>query len=47
MTSVYHSSGLGLWLVYWVVSLSDGRIELGEYAGGNEIQVLLPVPGES
>ncbi|WP_256296942.1 PAS domain-containing sensor histidine kinase [Haloarchaeobius salinus] len=27
MDDLYHSSGVGLWLVYWLVELSDGDIE--------------------
>jgi signal transduction histidine kinase len=39
---VYHSTGLGLWLVYWVVDLSDGRIEFSTDETGNTITVVLP-----
>ncbi|NHX35022.1 MULTISPECIES: PAS domain-containing sensor histidine kinase [Halolamina] len=43
MTSVYHSSGLGFWLVYWAVELSNGTVsvEAGEERG-NRITVSLP-----
>ena len=42
MNDVYHSTGLGLWLVYWVVDLSDGRIEFTTDESGNTITVVLP-----
>jgi PAS domain S-box-containing protein len=42
MTNVYHSSGLGLWLVHWSVDLSDGTIALESGPeSGNEITVTL------
>ncbi|MFC5277281.1 PAS domain S-box protein [Halorubrum rubrum] len=42
MTDVYHSSGLGLWLVHWSVDLSDGTIAVDSGPdGGNEITVTL------
>ncbi|WP_267639952.1 PAS domain-containing protein [Haloarchaeobius amylolyticus] len=44
MDEVYHSSGLGLWLVYWVVTLSNGSITvetLGEETR-NRVQVTVP-----
>ncbi|NHN41793.1 PAS domain-containing sensor histidine kinase [Halorubellus sp. JP-L1] len=39
MTDVYHSSGLGLWLVYWLVELSNGSITVDSGETGNRIQV--------
>jgi PAS domain S-box-containing protein len=39
MDGLYHSTGLGLWLVYWVVELSDGRIEVTRHEGGNRVRV--------
>jgi PAS domain S-box-containing protein len=42
MNDVYHSTGLGLWLVYWIVDLSDGRIEFATDETGNTITVVLP-----
>ncbi|GAA0537124.1 PAS domain-containing sensor histidine kinase [Halorubrum ejinorense] len=43
MTDVYHSSGLGFWLVYWSVELSNGSIAVdADAADGNEITVSLP-----
>jgi len=42
MTDVYHSSGLGLWLVYWSVELSGGRVDVESGPDrGNEITVAL------
>ncbi|GAB6878082.1 hypothetical protein JCM17823_03560 [Halorubrum gandharaense] len=43
MSEVYHSSGLGLWLVYWVIDLSDGSIEFDRTDDGNLVRVRLPV----
>ncbi|QCS42112.1 PAS domain-containing sensor histidine kinase [Natrinema versiforme] len=42
MDDVYHTSGLGLWLVYWVVDLSDGHIAFERTETGNAITVTLP-----
>ncbi|WP_087714125.1 PAS domain-containing protein [Natronolimnobius baerhuensis] len=43
MTDVYHTSGLGLWLVYWVVDLSNGWVDFSRSEGdGNTITVTLP-----
>jgi PAS domain S-box-containing protein len=44
MNAVYHSTGLGLWLVYWVVDLSDGSIQFETNEdSGNTVSVSLPV----
>lgn len=43
MNNVYHSTGLGPWLVYWVVDLSDGSIAFGTSdESGNTVTVSLP-----
>ncbi|MFC7323871.1 PAS domain-containing sensor histidine kinase [Halorubrum rutilum] len=43
MTDVYHSSGLGFWLVYWSVELSDGSVAVESGADrGNEVAITLP-----
>ncbi|MFC7137804.1 sensor histidine kinase [Halobaculum litoreum] len=43
MNDVYHSSGLGLWVVYWSVELSDGTISVDATEDrGNRIVVTLP-----
>ena len=42
MSSVYHGSGLGLWLVYWAVDLSDGLITFEHTDDGNAITITLP-----
>ncbi|OAQ54423.1 hypothetical protein HTG_02425 [Natrinema mahii] len=42
MDDVYHTSGLGLWLVHWVVDLSDGHVAFERSEGGNTIVVSLP-----
>jgi PAS domain S-box-containing protein len=43
MDSIYHSSGLGLWLVYWVVDLSDGKIDVARTDSGNRVSVSVPL----
>lgn len=43
MDALYHSSGLGFWLVYRVVERSGGSISVDEHrASGNRIEVRLP-----
>lgn len=43
MNALYHSSGLGLWLIYWAVELSEGSIAVEtREGGGNRIRVRLP-----
>ncbi|SNR67245.1 PAS domain-containing protein [Halorubrum vacuolatum] len=43
--SLYHGSGLGLWLVYWTVRRSDGSIAVAEAdPRGTEITLRLPAP---
>ncbi|WP_324661665.1 PAS domain-containing sensor histidine kinase [Haloarcula sediminis] len=39
MSDIYHSTGLGLWLVYWVIELMDGSITVDSEAAGNRIRV--------
>ncbi|WP_144799444.1 PAS domain-containing sensor histidine kinase [Halorubrum depositum] len=42
MTDVYHSSGLGFWLVYWSVELSNGSVAVESGPDrGNEIAITL------
>lgn len=43
MDSVTHTSGLGLWLVYWIVDLSDGSISFQTNEDGNVVTVSLPL----
>jgi PAS domain S-box-containing protein len=44
MTKVYHSSGLGFWLVYWAVELSNGHVTVHSESGrGNRITVSIPL----
>lgn len=41
--AIYHSSGLGFWLVYWTVELSNGDIAVNsEERRGNRITLSLP-----
>ncbi|QLD90436.1 PAS domain-containing sensor histidine kinase [Natronomonas salina] len=39
---IYHGTGLGLWLVYWVVDLSDGDIDFDCDGDGNVVTISLP-----
>jgi signal transduction histidine kinase len=40
---LYHGSGMGLWLVQWIVKLSDGRVEFVERESrGNTVKLHLP-----
>lgn len=42
-SNVFHGTGLGLWLVYWVVDLSDGTLEFDcEGDRKNRISISLP-----
>lgn len=44
-SDVYHGTGLGLWLVYWVVDLSDGDLDFRHDGDeGNVVTVSLPRP---
>ncbi|MFB6084422.1 MAG: PAS domain S-box protein [Halorientalis sp.] len=43
MDGVTHTSGLGLWLVYWIVDLSDGQISFETNEDGNTVTVSLPL----
>ncbi|MFC7068534.1 PAS domain-containing sensor histidine kinase [Halobaculum lipolyticum] len=46
--TVYHSGGLGLWLVYWCVELSGGSVSVdADAADGNRIEVAVPLATES
>lgn len=42
LSQVYHGTGVGLWLVYWVVELSEGDIEFSSGGCGNEVTIRLP-----
>lgn len=44
---IYHSTGLGLWLIYWVVEISDGKIEIdSDPVAGNQIRLSFPSLGK-
>jgi len=48
MNQIYHSTGLGLWLAYWMTDLSDGHIEFEPRADvGNVVTISLPLPAEA
>lgn len=43
MNDLYHSTGLGLWLVYWILELSDGSITVRtDDEAGNRITLCVP-----
>jgi PAS domain S-box-containing protein len=43
MTDIYHSTGLGLWLIYWIVELSEGHVTVNSAdEGGNRVTISLP-----
>lgn len=43
-TALSHGSGLGLWLVYWIVEASDGELHFSESSsGGTEVTIHLPI----
>lgn len=39
MDDVYHASGLGLWLVHWIVELANGEITVHASDDGNRIEL--------
>ncbi|WP_135820171.1 PAS domain-containing sensor histidine kinase [Halostella litorea] len=47
MDDIYHSSGLGLWLVYWVADLSGGSVDFSSGDSGNTVTLVLPRPSGS
>jgi len=38
----YHGTGLGLWLVYWVVDVSEGELSFDCSGEGNVVEIRLP-----
>ncbi|WP_123533762.1 PAS domain-containing sensor histidine kinase [Halosimplex salinum] len=46
MNDVYHSTGLGLWLVYWCVQLSNSTIDVERTESGNRVRIELPTATE-
>lgn len=46
-SDLHHASGLGLWLVAWIVDSHDGEIELPETPTGARVRVRLPFGGSS
>ncbi len=44
---LYHGSGLGLWLVYWIVNRSDGSIDVAEIEPrGTKVTVALAISSD-
>jgi PAS domain S-box-containing protein len=44
-TPLAHGSGLGLWLVYWVVTMNGGRLEIRDNdPQGTVVEIVLPLP---
>jgi len=41
-TPLQHGTGLGLWLVYWTVSLLGGEISIADHPTGTQIVLTLP-----
>ncbi len=47
-TSLVHTQGLGLWIIYWTVETSDGTYELLENEPtGTVIRITLPAADEA
>ncbi|GAB6878720.1 hypothetical protein JCM17823_09940 [Halorubrum gandharaense] len=46
MTDLYHTVGMGLWLVYWAVDRSDGDLSFDTHPDGNVVTVSLPAVGD-
>jgi signal transduction histidine kinase len=44
--SVYHGSGLGLWLVHWAVDRSGGELVFQTTADGNTVSLTLDAAGD-
>lgn len=44
---LHHSTGLGLWLVYWIAERSDGTVAVTATDEGNHVRLRLPGPDES
>jgi len=42
MTEVYHTTGIGLWLVYWIVDFSDGFVAFERREDGNVVTLAIP-----
>ncbi|QLD86766.1 PAS domain S-box protein [Natronomonas halophila] len=43
LSDMFHGTGLGLWLVYWIVDLSDGSLKFEPTdEGGNRVAIRLP-----
>jgi K+-sensing histidine kinase KdpD len=41
-TTMAHSTGVGLWLMKWIVEKSDGSIQLSNTADGARVEMVLP-----
>lgn len=45
-TQVSHGTGVGLWMVYYVVDFTDGSIAFSRTETGNRVEVALPRPAD-
>jgi len=46
-TPLVHGSGIGLWLVYWIVESLDGQLTVRDSEGGTCVEIALKRTGES
>ena len=42
MDELHHTSGMGLWLVYWIVDRSGGDLEFDTHENGNVVTIAVP-----
>lgn len=47
ITALDHASGLGLWLVHWVVAAMGGHVHVDVDDGGTAVSVVVPTPDDS
>ncbi len=47
ITPLQHSSGLGLWLVNWIVRRHDGQLSIPETTDGTTVVITLPRPDDA
>jgi len=47
ISPLYHSSGLGLWLVNWIVRRHDGQLSIPDTENGTTVVIRLPRPDDA